>query len=207
MSAQVDPVLNFCRQQLARAHDDFVRNTGSITLEEALFAAAGYRSILGVAKHLVGWLHVYRSYAFDAQPRHWAQSAWPRGLVDTVDREDSYLHEILAWASAGFREWDAALAGETADRPAKLHWGQEAPLSDVVMRTISHVNYHAGELNMLLSIARGEAWEYTEEVEENHISTFGHGIPAPWMNDAQRAAYEERLRRAAERRASAAPES
>jgi len=41
-------------------------NIASLTLDEALFAAGGYRSILGVLKHLGGWAHVYRSYAFDA---------------------------------------------------------------------------------------------------------------------------------------------
>jgi hypothetical protein len=195
-----DSTLVFCRQQLGRTHQDFVRNTETITLDEALFAAGGFRSILGVTKHLVGWLHVYRSYAFDPQPQHWAQTDWPRGLIDTIAKDESYLAEVLAWADAGFRAWDQCLSGDSADRPAKLHWGHEVPLSDIVMRTVSHVNYHCGELNMLLSIARGEAWEYAEEVEENHISTYGHGIPAPWMTDAQRAAYEERLRLAAERR-------
>ena len=52
---------------------------------------------------------------------------------------------------------------------------------------------------MLLSIARGEAWEYTEEVEENHISTAEHGVRPGWMSDEQAKAYEAawraRLRR------------
>jgi uncharacterized damage-inducible protein DinB len=198
----VDSLLAFCRNQLSRTHEDFTRNVESLTLDEALFAAGGYRSMLGVAKHLAGWLHVYRSYAFDDQPRHWAQTAWPRGLIDTIEPTESYLREVLAWVDAGFRAWDAHLAQQTADRPAKLHWGQVVPLSDIVMRTVSHVNYHGGELNMLLSIARAEAWEYTEEVEENHVSTYGHGVPAAWMTGAQRGAYEERLRIAAEDRRS-----
>jgi uncharacterized damage-inducible protein DinB len=193
----MDPVLVLSRAQLARTRDDFARNVQSLTLEEALFSAGGHRSILGVSKHIAGWLHVYRSYAFDAQPRHWAQADWPRGLIDTVETSEPYLREVLAWIDTAFEAWDGALANETADRAAKLHWGQTVPLSDIVMRTVSHVNYHGGELNMLLSIARGEAWEYTEEVEENHISTYGHGVPAPWMTAEQRAAHEQRLRRAA----------
>ena len=44
----------------------------------------------------------------------------------------------------------------------------------------SHV-YHAGELNQVLSICRGEAWEKGEEVEENHISTVGHRVRPPWL--------------------------
>ena len=47
---------------------------------------------------------------------------------------------------------------------------------------------------MLLSIARGEAWEYTEEVEENHISTYGHGVRPDWMSDAHAHMRENALR-------------
>ena len=47
---------------------------------------------------------------------------------------------------------------------------------------------------MLLSIAREQAWEYTEEVEENHISTYGHGVRAEWMTDEQAQSHEAALR-------------
>jgi hypothetical protein len=47
---------------------------------------------------------------------------------------------------------------------------------------------------MLLSIARGEAWKYGEEVEENHISTAGHGVRPDWMTDEQAREYEAKLR-------------
>jgi len=58
--------------------------------------------------------------------------------------------------------------------------------------------YHTGELNMLLSIARGEGWEYTEEVEENHISTYGHGVRPSWMSDGFARQHEAALRGAHE---------
>ena len=48
---------------------------------------------------------------------------------------------------------------------------------------MQHVAFHLGEFNMLLSIKREEAWEWGEEVEENHIDTFGHGVRAHWMSD------------------------
>jgi hypothetical protein len=44
-----------------------------------------------------------------------------------------------------------------------------------------HHVYHAGEINQLLAIVRGEAWEEGEEVEENHISTLGHRVTPPWL--------------------------
>ena len=55
----------------------FTANVRDLTLDEALFAASGYRSILGVLKHLGGWLHVYRAYAFDERPQHWDGTSWP----------------------------------------------------------------------------------------------------------------------------------
>jgi len=56
-----------------------------------------------------------------------------------------------------------------------------------------HWCYHAGELNEILSIIRGEAWEYCEEVEENHISTAGHRVKPGWMSEDQARRYEAYL--------------
>jgi hypothetical protein len=62
-----------------------------------------------------------------------------------------------------------------------------------------HELYHAGELNAILAIERGQAWEYTEEVEENHLSTAGHRLRPDWMSDEQVRRYEAyRARRDAE---------
>jgi hypothetical protein len=70
----------------------------NISLEEALFVpAGGYRSILGTLKHAAGWSHVYRSYAFDPDPRHWSQIAWPHGLRDTVFASERYLADVIEW--------------------------------------------------------------------------------------------------------------
>jgi hypothetical protein len=55
---------------------------------------------------------------------------------------------------------------------------------------VTHWAYHAGEINAILGIRRGEAWEYSEEVEENHISTVGHGLRPEWMTDEEAASYE-----------------
>jgi hypothetical protein len=78
-----------------------------------------------------------------------------------------------------------------------LHWGGTAPLAVIVHMICQHTAYHTGEINMLLSLARGHAWEYTEEVEENHLPSLGHGVRAGWMTDAQARAYEEKLKRRA----------
>jgi hypothetical protein len=44
--------------------------------------------------------------------------------------------------------------------------------------------YQTGEINQLLSIVRGEAWEEYEEVEENHIPTAGHRVRPPWLSQS-----------------------
>jgi hypothetical protein len=90
--------------------------------------------------------------------------------------------------------------GLSPEQLCALHWETTAPLRDIVVMVNHHFVYHAGELNMLLSIARGEAWEMGEEVEENHIDTFGHGVRGPWMSAKIAAHYEERLRVAHEAR-------
>ena len=72
---------------------------------------------------------------------------------------------------------------EHLDQPHPLHWGPTAPLYDIVVKVASHHLYHAGELNHLLAISRGEAWEEGEEVEENHIATLGHRVRPPWQGD------------------------
>jgi hypothetical protein len=175
----------------------------ALTLEEALFAAGGYRSALGVLKHLGGWVHVYHSYAFDPAPRHFDHTSWPRGMKDTVVAERDYVEEVVAWVDDGLRAWETALAELPEDEielNRQVHWGTTAPLGDIVVMTANHVVYHTGELNMLLSIARGEAWEYTEEVEENHISTYGHGVRPGWMPSDHAQNYEAELRRQHEAR-------
>jgi hypothetical protein len=103
----------------------------------------------------------------------------------------------VAWVEDGRERRERALAEindiET-ERKHPLHWGAQAPLGDIVVMVAQHDTYHTGELNMLLSIARGEAWEYGEEVEENPISTAGHGVRPDWMTDEQAREYEAKLR-------------
>jgi hypothetical protein len=181
---------------LAQARQALIGNLKSITLEEALQPTGGYRSILGILKHTAGWSHVYHSYAFEETPKHWRQTDWPRGLRDTIDPTQAYLDEIVAWYEESAALWQASLADlpdETFDEPRPLHMGATAPLFYIVIMTANHWSYHTGELNAVLSILRGEAWEYTEEVEENHISTAGHRLKPGWMSDEQVKGYEAYL--------------
>jgi hypothetical protein len=160
--------------------DDNVRN---LTLEEFLDAQGGYRSILGLTKHTIGWTIAYHSYAFEEPPRPWGELDWPRGLRDTIDPSEDYVREMLVWFEASRDAWLGAieppvdLASERG-----LHWGDTAPLRDIVAMAAGHITYHAGEINEILAIRRGEANEIGEEVEENHIDTEGHRVRPVWMD-------------------------
>lgn len=181
---------------LRSAHQTLRRNVEGLTLEEALDAAGGYRSILGIVKHAASWTHVYHSYAFEAAPKHLRQIAWPRGLRDTVDPTAEYMDEMFAWFEDGCERWIAStgdVPDEHIDEPRPCHWGATAPFFEIVLMVANHWCYHAGEINQILATRRGQAWEYSEEVEENHISTAGHRVRPEWMNDDQAARYEAHL--------------
>ncbi len=164
-------------------------NVENVTLGEALFVPeGGYRSILGTLKHVAGWSHVYHSYAFGDDPKHWKQIDWPHGLRDTIVPSEQYLADVIEWFEQSHRQWLQSLNGireSELDELRPSHWGEEIPLFDIVMRIAGHHIYHAGELNQILSICRGETWEEGEEVEENNISTVGHRVRPPWLADAE----------------------
>ncbi len=170
---------------LEEAHRMLVANIDGIAIDEALEAAGGYRSILGILKHVAGWSAVYASFAFDPEPRHWNQIDWPRGLRDRIEPTSEYLEELVAWFETVYRRWIVALNTVDLDSARPLHWGDTAPLPEIVTLVAAHCVYHAGEINAILAIRRGEAWEHMEEVEENHISTVGHRIRPPWMTDGE----------------------
>jgi uncharacterized damage-inducible protein DinB len=179
--------LDMARFLLDSAYRSLQDNLRNLTLEEALFVpAGGYRSILGTLKHIAGWSHVYRSFAFDQAPQHWDDLDWPHGLRDTILKSEAYLRDVIQWIAESQAQWQTCLgqleAGQIEElRPA--HWGEKLPLFEILVLIAMHHEYHAGEINQLLSIYRGEAWEEGEEVEENHVSTVGHRVIPPWKRE------------------------
>jgi uncharacterized damage-inducible protein DinB len=183
MGAEHDAV----RSMLVEAQTVFVDNVRGLTIDEALDAGGGFRSILGLIKHVAGWSAVYHSYAFDEVPRSWTEIEWPRGLRDTIDPSDAYLAELLTWFETSCGAWLTSTAEADLDARRPLHWGETAPLRDVVAIMVAHRAYHAGEINAILAIRRGEGWEWGEEVEENHIPNAGHGVQPQWMSNEEAA--------------------
>jgi uncharacterized damage-inducible protein DinB len=159
-------------------------NLEGLTLDEALFVpTGGFRSIVGTIKHIAGWSHVYRSYAFDTSPISWSTLEWPHGLRDTIIKSDSYLSDLIHWLDLSHELWHQDLhhvREDDLDQLRPVHWGDTLPLSDIVRLIANHHTYHAGEINQLLSIYRHEAWEEGEEVEENNAASDGHRVVPPW---------------------------
>ena len=90
---------------------------------------------------------------------------------------------MLAWFDTSRDAWMRAIE-EPVDLSSerRLHWGDTAPLREIVAMAAGHLTYHAGEINEILAIRRGEANEIGEEVEENHIDTEGHRVRPVWMD-------------------------
>ncbi|HET9671377.1 MAG TPA: DinB family protein [Actinomycetota bacterium] len=178
------PEHRLARAVLDEARRTFLDEVDGLSTDEALDAAGGYRSILGVMKHVAGWAEVYRSYALDPEPRHWEDTAWPRGLRDRIEPTGAYLNEIRSWFERTADAWLGAVDGGVDLEEARpVHGGGTASLGEIAATVAAHWTYHAGEINEILALRRGEAWEDGEEVEENHIDTTGHRVRPPWMDE------------------------
>jgi hypothetical protein len=176
---------------LEESHRTFMDNIAGLALDEVLDAAGGYRSILGLMKHVAGWSAVYRSFAFDATPRHWDDTDWPRDLRSLIEPSRSYVDDVVSWFERTYSLWiEAVKPPADLGEPRPVHWGSTAPLQEIVAMVAAHWAYHAGEINQILALRRQEAWEYTEEVEENHIPSAGHGVRPDWMSDEEAARYQ-----------------
>jgi uncharacterized damage-inducible protein DinB len=179
--------LTLTQHLLDHAFATLADNLTNLTLDEALFLPhRGFRSVLGTLKHAAAWSHVYRSYAFDAEPTAWHALDWPYGLRDTIIPSQAYLDAVIGWLFSAHARWQHALVqvpDQDLDAARPVHWGVSMPLYEIVVIIAHHHVYHAGEINQLLAIARGEAWEEGEEVEENHVSTAGHRVVPAWKHE------------------------
>ena len=108
------------RAMFDEAHRTFAENVRGISIEEALDAGGGFRSILGLMKHTVGWSVVYHSYAFADEPRSWEEIGWPRALREEIEPTEAYLQEMLEWSSrrtsVGWRRFRRRSISTASDR-------------------------------------------------------------------------------------------
>jgi uncharacterized damage-inducible protein DinB len=189
------------RATLEAARQMFVDNVKGVSIDAALDAGGGYRSIIGLVKHTAAWTAVYHSFAFDDAPRSWTETDWPRGLRQRIERTEDYLRDLLTWLEHSSEQWlNSVDDGVDLNEPRPVPSGDTWPLREIVAYVAAHMAYHAGEINSILAIRRGEAWEYGEHVEENHISTIGRSVRRPWISDEQVEHFEAEMREAARAR-------
>ena len=150
------------------------------------------RSVLGLMKHTAGWSEVYHSFAFDSKPHGWDDADWPAPPPRTHRTLAGLRRRGLGVVRARRRR--LACGGRRRRRPRRAETGvlgRHAPLREIVAIVAGHWQYHACEINAILAIRRGEAWEFGEAVEENHI---GRSVRREWISDEDAERYEERLR-------------
>jgi uncharacterized damage-inducible protein DinB len=127
------------RATLEAGRQTFLDNVRSLSLDEALDTARGFRPVMGLIKHTAGWTAAYRSCAFDAEPRRWDDTDWPRGLRERVDPTEAYLAELVGWFDRESEAWIDAVADDvdlSEERP--VHWGDRWPLRDIVASVAAH---------------------------------------------------------------------
>jgi hypothetical protein len=186
------------RSTLEAARLMFISNVEGITLDEALDTAGGFRSIIGLIKHTAGWTAVYRSFAFDATPRTWMETDWPRRLRERIDPSVDYLRSCSPGSTRCRTTGSTRFARASILMSHGRCTGRAVAASPHRRLRSRPRAYHAGEINLILAVRRNEAWEYGEHVEENHISTIGHSVRGPWFTDEYINQVEAEMRRAAQ---------
>jgi uncharacterized damage-inducible protein DinB len=149
----------------AFAGDDWhslLGNLRAIAPEEWLWKpTGGDRSLRDLVAHVGGCTFMYDNHAFGD-----ASLDWDHPLV-TGERAVADTTTALAWlreAHASLRHSLATLTDADLDRPRMTNWGEPKPTRWIVMIMIQHDLYHAGEINHLRSLYRGDdRWEHERE--------------------------------------------
>ena len=129
--------LEMTRHFLEYAYRMMSRNVDGITLEEALYVPeGGHRSVSGTLKHAAGWSHVYRSFAFDPEPKHWQQIDWPHGLRYTIIKSQRYVDDVIAGSI-----WDHDLLGESDTFNVRCRTGRPLDEAQNLNRTAAHQEF------------------------------------------------------------------
>src|SRR5215212_246783 len=117
------------RRTLETARGTFMDNVASVSLEEALDPAGGFRSVVGLIKHTAGWTEVYRSYAFDDEPTSWPEIDWPFGLRERIEPSQEYFDAVREWYGDVSSRWLAECESPlNLDEHRRVHWDGTWPL-------------------------------------------------------------------------------
>jgi uncharacterized damage-inducible protein DinB len=121
----------------------------------------GQRSVRDIVQHVGGCKLMYENHAFGD-----ASLSWDDPLVAGGEAQDEAASAV-AWLREGherLRLSVARLDDVELGRPRRTNWGASKDTRWIVVIMIQHDLYHAGEINHLRSLYRGDdRWEHERE--------------------------------------------
>jgi hypothetical protein len=142
----------------------FLPNLGNI--DEGVWRAlppGGARTVESIALHVGSCILMYDDYAFGSGSLDWDDPVvqpWPEGSAP--------MAETTAWlvaAHARLVEHVAALADDASlDALRPTNWGELRPTRWIIGAMITHLAYHAGEINHIRSIlGPDDRWRFQQQ--------------------------------------------
>jgi hypothetical protein len=117
----------------------------------------GERSIASIVVHVGGCLVMYDEYAFGP-----GRKTWDDADLVPWSRDEAPMADAIAWMTAAHRRFVdhvAELGDDDLGTPRPANWGELVPTRDLIAAIATHASYHAGEINHIRSLMRGDdAW-------------------------------------------------
>jgi hypothetical protein len=161
----VEELVYFLEDSFASAGNEETGESQSMlgnlaTVPEELWRVAppgGERTIASIVLHVGVCLVMYDEYAFGLGQMKWEDPdlvPWPR--------EEAPMADAIAWMTAAHRRFVdhvAELGDDDLGTPRPANWGELVPTRDLIAAIATHASYHAGEINHIRSLLRGDdAW-------------------------------------------------
>lgn len=129
-------------------------NLRSVTAEEWEWVPpGGQRSIRDLVQHVGASKFVYHDHAFGGGTLPLEDPlVMGAGVLDTIPTAIQWLRE----GQARLRESLALLDDEELLRPRRTHWGEWRETRWIAMVMLQHDLYHAGEINHIRALCRGD---------------------------------------------------
>ena len=122
--------------------------------------AGGARTIASIVLHVGECLVMYDEYAFGP-----GRMTWDDPDIFPWRRDEAPMADAIAWMSAAHRRFAdhvADLRDEDLGTARPANWGELVPTRDLIAAITTHASYHAGEINHIRSLLRGDdAWMWS----------------------------------------------
>ncbi len=160
--AAVEQLLYLLDEAFEGEWHSFLGNLHAVTPEEWRWVPpGGSRTIRDIVQHVGSCKLMYENHAFGDAALHWEHP-----LVQGGDAL-SDVNSAGAWLRTGqaqLRLSVASLDDAELIRPRRTNWGELKETRWIIAEMIQHDHYHAGEINHLRSVYRGDdRWEHERE--------------------------------------------